>query len=152
MGFAIRTATPDDAVRLHELHTAAVREICAPHYAPDIIKGWLANRTPAGYLAEIERAAIFVVEHEGRIVGFGEAAAGVVVACYVDPALARRGVGSTIMAHALAIARRGHDGPIRVESTLNAAPFYERFGFRAVARSTVRRNHVEIPVVLMERA
>jgi GNAT superfamily N-acetyltransferase len=152
MGFAIRTATPDDAARLHELHSAAVRQPCARHYAPDIIEGWLANRTPSGYLGEIERAAIFVVEHEGRIVGFGEADAGMVVACYVDPALARRGIGSTIMAHALALARRGHDGPIRLESTLNAAAFYERFGFRAVARSSVRRNDVDIPVVLMERA
>jgi len=152
MRFAIRTATPDDAARLHELHTAAVRQLCAPHYAPDIIDGWLANRTPSGYLEAIERAAIFVVEHEGRIVGFGEAAAGFVVACYVEPTLARRGVGSTIMAHALTIARRGHDGPIRVDATLNAAAFYERFGFRAVARSSVRRNDVDIPVVLMERA
>ena len=152
MRFAIRTATPDDAARLHELHTAAVRQLCAPHYTPDIIDGWLANRTPSGYLPAIERAAIFVVEHEGRIVGFGEADAGFVVACYVEPTLARRGVGSTIMAHALTIARRGHDGPIRVEATLNAAAFYERFGFRAIARSSVRRNDVDIPVVLMERA
>jgi GNAT superfamily N-acetyltransferase len=152
MRFAIRTATPDDAARLHELHTAAVRQLCAPHYTPDIIDGWLANRTPSGYLPAIERAAIFVVEHEGRIVGFGEADAGFVVACYVEPTLARRGVGSTIMAHALTIARRGHDGPIRVEATLNAAAFYERFGFRAIARSSVRRNDVDIPVVRMERA
>jgi GNAT superfamily N-acetyltransferase len=152
MGFAIRTATPADAARLHEVHTAAVRELCGPHYASDVIDGWLANRTPGGYLPEIERAAIFVIEHERRIVGFGVADPGIVVACYVDPARARRGVGSAIMAHALTIARRGHDGPIRLESTLNAARFYERFGFRAVARSSVRRNHVDIPVVLMERA
>jgi GNAT superfamily N-acetyltransferase len=152
MRFATRTATLADAARLHELHTAAVRQLCAPHYAPDIIDGWLANRTPSGYLQAIERAAIFVVEHAGRIVGFGEADAGFVVACYVEPTLARRGVGSTIMAHALTIARHGHDGPVRVEATLNAAAFYERFGFRAVARSSVQRNDVDIPVVLMERA
>jgi predicted N-acetyltransferase YhbS len=35
---------------------------------------------------------------------------------------------------------------------LNAAAFYERFGFRAIARSSVRRNDVDIPVVRMERA
>jgi GNAT superfamily N-acetyltransferase len=151
MRFTIRAATPDDAVRLHELHTTSVRTLCAPHYAAEVVDGWLANRRPSSYLREIERAAIFVVEHEGRVVGFGEADTGVVVACYVDPALARRGVGSTIMAYALAIARRGHDGPIRLESTLNAAAFYERFGFGAVGRSSVRRNDVDIPVVLMER-
>jgi len=151
MAFTIRAAGPRDGARLHELHTAAVRRICAPHYAPEIIDGWLSNRTPEGYLPEIDRGAIFVVEDERRIVGFGEAAPGVVIAVYVDPTAVRRGVGSAIMSHALGIARRGHDGPIRIESTLNAARFYERSGFAEVGRSTVRRGHVDIPVVLMER-
>lgn len=56
------------------------------------------------------------------------------------------------MAHALAFARRGHDGPIRAEATLYAAGLYERLGFRAVVRPSVRRNDVDMPVVLMERA
>jgi predicted N-acetyltransferase YhbS len=150
--FTIRTARTDDAARLHELHTAAVRQLCAPHYAPGVIDGWLANRSPAGYLPEIERANIFVVEHGARVVGFGQAQPGIVVACYVDPAFGRRGVGSTIMRHALVIAGRGHEGPIRIESTLNAAPFYARFGFRQIGRASVRRNHVDIPIIVMERA
>jgi GNAT superfamily N-acetyltransferase len=73
------------------------------------------------------------------------------VACYVDPDVVRRGVGSAIMTHALAIARRGHDGPIRVEATLNAVPFYARFGFREVDRATLRRGAVDVPYVLMRR-
>ncbi len=151
MAFAIRAATSEDAARLHQLHTTSVRRICAPHYAPEVIDGWLANRVPEGYLPRIERGDIFVVEDGGRIVGFGEATPGVVVACYVDPAMVRRGVGSAIMEHALVIARRGHDGPIRVEATLNAAPFYARFGFGELARATLRRGEVDVPYVLMAR-
>jgi len=151
MAFAIRVATPEDADRLHQLHTTSVRRICAPHYAPEVIDGWLANRVPEGYLPPIERGDIFVVEDGGRIVGFGEATPGVVVACYVDPAMVQRGVGSAIMEHALVIARRGHDGPIRVEATLNAAPFYARFGFGELARATLRRGEVDVPYVLMAR-
>ena len=152
MDLGIRPATPADAPRLHALHTASVRRICAPHYAPEVIEGWLANRRPAGYLAPIERGELFVVEREGDIVGFGEATPGVIVACYVDPTLVRRGVGTVIMTRALELARRGHDGPIRVEATLNAAPFYARFGFREIERSTLRRGAVDVPYVLMERA
>jgi GNAT superfamily N-acetyltransferase len=113
---------------------------------------WLANRGPHGYLAPIERGDLFVVERAARIVGFGEATPGAIVACYVDPAFVRRGVGSVIMAYALERARRGHNAPIRVESTLNAAAFYARFGFREITRSTLRRGAVEVPYVLMERA
>lgn len=41
--------------------------------------------------------------------------------------------------------------PVRVESTLNAAAFYARFGFREVERTTLRRGGVEVPTVVMER-
>src|ERR1700680_3496862 len=46
----IRTARPEDASRLHELHAASVRALCAKHYSKDIIEGWLQSRTPSGYL------------------------------------------------------------------------------------------------------
>jgi GNAT superfamily N-acetyltransferase len=47
----------------------------------------------------------------------------VIIAVYVDPDAITQGVGSAIMRHGLEIARRGHDGPIRLEATLNAAEF-----------------------------
>jgi hypothetical protein len=47
-------------------------------------------------------------------------------------------------------ARREPEGPVRLEATLNARDFYERAGFREVRRSTVKRNHVDVPVVVME--
>ena len=42
------------------------------------------------------------------------------------------------------------DLAIRLQATLNARDFYAREGFRDVERATVRRNHVDIPVVVME--
>jgi GNAT superfamily N-acetyltransferase len=151
--YTIRQARPADAPRIHQLHTTSVRTLCRGHYTPDVIEGWMtATRGPENYLPPIERGEIFVVEHGSRIVGFGEAVPGVVIAVYVDPAVARRGVGSIIIRHALDVAGRDHDGAIRLESTLNAARFYERFGFREVERSTVRRAQVAVPIVVMERA
>jgi GNAT superfamily N-acetyltransferase len=147
----IRQARPADAARLHELHTASVRALCGPHYTPEVIDGWLRNRRPESYLPEIERGDLFVVEQGVDIAGFGSASRGVIIAVYVDPEAIKQGVGSAIMRHALEIARGGHPGPIRLEATLNAARFYERFGFREVGPSSVRRGDVAIPVVLMER-
>jgi len=146
----IRPARPDDAPRVHALHTSSVRTLCAGHYSADVIEAWLSNRTPAGYLGPIERGALFVAERGGRIVGFGEAAAGTVIAVYVDPGCARQGVGTAILRHALALAHRNHDGPIRLEATVNARDFYEHSGFREIRRAPVERNHVDIPVVVME--
>jgi GNAT superfamily N-acetyltransferase len=149
-GLAIRQAHPGDAPRLNQLHTAAVRALCAGHYSAEILDGWLFNRSPDGYLPPIKRGAIFVAERNSIVLGFGEAALGVVVAIYVDPSVARQGIGAALLVHALELARRNHLGPVRLESTLNASAFYERYGFREVKHSTIKRNHVEVPIVVME--
>ena len=134
----IRPAWPDDAPRIHALHTASVRALCSGHYAVEVIEGWLANRAPAAYLAEIERGELFVAEREGRVVGFGAATAGTVVAVYVDPGAVLHGVGRALLHYAIALARRGHEGPVRLQATLNARDFYAREGFREIERAVTR--------------
>jgi GNAT superfamily N-acetyltransferase len=147
----IRQASFADAARLHELHSVSVRTLCSGHYGPEVLDGWLANHGAQGYLAPIGRGDLFVVEDGGRIVGFGEAVPGQIIAVYVDPAATHRGVGAAIMDRALVMARNGHAGPIRLESTLNAQAFYQCFGFHVVERSAVQRNETAIQAVIMER-
>lgn len=147
----LRTATADDAQRIHELHLAAVRALCCNHYTPTVLDGWLANRSACGYLRGISTGAVVVAELGQHVIGFSEGVPGEVVAVFVDPAFANRGVGSLLFERALSLAEVGQQS-VRLESTLNAVPFYERFGFVQVERSTVRRNQVEIPIVVMRRA
>lgn len=150
MQFNLRLSRPEDAQRLHELHTRAVRTLCAPHYDPAVIDGWLEGRNAEGYLRPIKRGAIFVAERNSVVVGFGEAAPGSVVAVYVDPEATRRGIGTAILRRAIEMARRGYEGPICVEATLNASSFYERHGFRETHRATLKRNRVDVPIIVME--
>ena len=51
-----------------------------------------------------------------------------------------------IMHQALKVALQEHHTAIRLESTLNAIGFYERFGFREVERSSVIRRQVAVPL------
>jgi GNAT superfamily N-acetyltransferase len=146
----IRKAMREDAPRLHELHTMSVRTLCSGHYAPEVIDGWLLNRRPEGYLPPIDRGDIFIAEHGSTIVGFGEAVPGAIIAVYVDPTAVKRRVGSAIMHHALEIARGERMGPVRLEATLNAVGFYQRFGFHEAGRSSVCRGQIAVPCVVME--
>lgn len=146
----LRAGLPGDAPRLHEIHSNATRTLCSPYYEPAVIDGWLEGRTPAIYVPLLKRGALFVAETDSGILGFGEATPGSVLAVYVDPAAARRGIGTAILGRAIELARQGHEGPIRVQATLNARAFYELHGFRETHRMTVRRNHVDIEVVAME--
>ncbi len=148
--FKIRQATAADAERIHELHTRSVKELCKDHYAPELIAGWLKNRIPNGYLPGIARGEMFVAVEGERIVGFGHAVPGEILAVYVGLERARHGVGRGLLAHGITMARSGYQGAIRLDATLNAQSFYEKAGFVEVERKTVRRNDVFIPVIAME--
>jgi len=148
----IRQATVEDAQRLHELHTLAVLRLCSDYYAPEIIRGWLAGRSAGGYLDGIRSGAIFVAEIHSKVVGFGEAIPGEIVAVYVDPDFGKRGVGAALLNHGVRLASAGRGGTVRLESTLIAVGFYERFGFTELERSVVHRNDVEVPIVVMARS
>jgi ribosomal protein S18 acetylase RimI-like enzyme len=141
----IRKAVASDAVPIHELHIRSVRQLCSAVYSPEIIDGWLQNRTPQGYLPGIHRGEMYVAEMDGRIVGFGHAVPGEIAAIYVDPAFIRRSIGSQLVKHGIELASAGGVSTIRIESTLNARPLYEKYGFKVVREILVKRNNVAIP-------
>jgi len=134
----IEPAVEDDAGAIHALHVRAVRASCSAHYEPTVIEAWLDGRTSRGYLKPIRRGAPFVARVDGGGAGFGETAPGTVVAVHVDPALGGRGVGSTLLTHAMRRARPSPDGTIRLDSTLNAVGFYARHGFAVEGQGAVR--------------
>jgi len=146
----IRSAIATDADAIHELHTKSVQELCAEHYTPEQIAGWLKQRTSAGYLPGIERNEIFVAEAHFEIVGFGHAIPGEVLAVFVAPDRAHQGIGTALLAHAMDIARKNAQWVVRLEATLNAQKFYERAGFVVIDGKTVRRGGVYLPVLAME--
>jgi len=133
-----------------KLHTHSVQALCANHYSSEQITGWLKNRTPQGYLPGIERGEMFVVVEGERILGFGHAVPGEVVAVYVAPEWAKQGVGRAILTEGIVRARSGHQGAVRLDATLNAREFYKKAGFVEVEQKTVGRNDVLLPVIVME--
>jgi GNAT superfamily N-acetyltransferase len=146
----IRNAQPEDALQIHDVHTHSVRTLCQGHYTPEQIDGWIGHRTPEGYLESIERKEIFVAERAGRIVGFGHAVSGEILAIYVDPVWSRKGIGRQLLHHAITVAQPPESAPIQLEATLNAQSFYERCGFVEVRRTVLKRRDVQLPVVVMQ--
>ena len=143
----IRRATRDDAAAIHDLHTRSVKGLWGTHYSQTQIDGWIAGRSPEGYLPAISRGEMFVADANSGLLGFGHATSDSVKAIFVDPDVAGTGVGSALLQHALACI--GKHGPIRLTSTLNAVTFYRRFGFRVSGERLIEKGHVSIPAVDM---
>lgn len=146
----IRRATRDDAPAIHDLHTRSVKGLWGTHYSQTQIDGWIAGRSPEGYLPAISRGEVFVVDADTGLLGFGHATSDSVKAIFVDPDVAGTGVGSALLEHALACIGKQGACPIRLTSTLNAVSFYRRFGFRVTGERLIERGPISIPVVDME--
>lgn len=72
-------------------------------------------------------------------------------AFFVDPAMARRGLASRLLAHCQAEAGAAGFGALELIATLPGVPFYRRHGF-TLERQTTLALSVPVPVALMRRS
>lgn len=153
----IRSSRPEDCGGICAAHIESIKALCAPHYRPEHIEAWLEGKTPALYAPLLAKYRWYVAEESGRILGFGsldaaDAAAGQGEICglYFSPRGAGRGVGLAMMRRLESIAIELGVRTLKVNGTTNAAPFYAKFGFVTIARTTHRtRSGIELPSVAM---
>jgi N-acetylglutamate synthase-like GNAT family acetyltransferase len=125
----IRRATADDADALSDL---AHRAKAHWGYPATWMREWDAQLTIIpGYL---EMHDVWVSEEDGAIVGMcaleDRTDRWNLEHVWVDPARHGRGLGRALVLHALAEARRRHDGVVQLLSDPFASGFYERLGAR----------------------
>ena len=145
----VKTATIKDAKDIHRIHDEAVKETCKNFYTQEQIEVWLADRSPEKYHQKINSGNMFVVEENGKLVGYGHAIPGEIVAVFVDPTFQGKGVGKQLLNYGLKIALKGHK-KVKVESTLNAEEFYKKHGFVKVRNDIKITKGVEAPIIILE--
>jgi putative acetyltransferase len=129
----------EDARRFLEIHHAAVRGLAAGDYPPSVIEAWarpITDHAIERFLANRDGEFRLVAEIDGEPVGIGA----IVVshselrACYVTPSVARRGVGTALVAKIEGIAREHRLGHLELESSITAEPFYAALGYEVESR------------------
>ena len=147
-----RPARPDEAEAVFRITQISIAGLGRQSYSARQIENWMGARTPAFYGDLIANGRMHVCERGGRLVGFVDSEPGEVTRLFLLPEVAGKGVGKRLLEIGIAEARKGHTGPIKVESTLNAEGFYKRHGFRRLALSTFTHGlgGDPIEVVVME--
>lgn len=129
-----RPARAGDGQTLFDITLASVRALAKRHYAPDQLLHWMGKRDAAFYEGLIALGRVTIAERDGVAVGFVDATPGEVTRLFLLPDAAGKGLGAALLRKGIAAARDGHDGPIRLEATINAERFYQRHGFRSLQR------------------
>ncbi len=138
----IRAATPDDRDTLTELWLRSVRATHTFLTEDDIQRLLPLVRNEA--LAALE---VWVLEKDGRPVGFSGLAGNKLEGLFLDPAHIGRGGGRRLVEHA-----RRLKGPLTVdvnEQNPTAVQFYLALGFRVVGRSPVDTGGRPFPLIHM---
>jgi putative acetyltransferase len=139
----VREADPSDAESIRAVHARSIRELGREAYDERQVEAWAAGCESADYAAAVaaEGVVSLVAERGGAVVAFGSLRFGVpedgagpdadaeVTAVYVDPSVAREGVGSAVYAALERRARAAGVESLRLVASANAVPFYEAHGY-----------------------
>ncbi len=140
----IRPARAGEGEALYDVTAAAIRALAAGHYSPAQIVAWMDGRDAAHYEEVIAAGNVRVAEAGAVILGFVDTAPGVLTRLFVRPEAVGMGLGRRLLETGVAAARL--DGLVRLEATLNAAPFYARCGFVETGRALYTHPLGGLPV------
>jgi putative acetyltransferase len=136
---ALRPYLPADAARCIEIFRASIEELGAEDYSPDQCEAWAARADDAdAFAARLAAALTLLATLDGEIAGFASLKDNSAIdLLYVDPALARRGVGAALIDALARIAQARNAERLSADVSDSARPLFERQNFVAQRRNLV---------------
>lgn len=157
MNFSIRRARHEDAEGIIHAHVTSIRHLCAKDYTPEQIEAWAGRKFRADLWCQtIDRDFVWVIEGEGKILGFGHLAlmdseTGEVMGLYFIPPAVGQGLGKKMFNEMLAVCHENNLKKIALHATVTAKSFYESLGFfQSGGDDSVEMRGVAIPCFPME--
>lgn len=135
----LRSALPTDAPTLAEVAVRAVDATAGSSYSKAQVERWAASFTPETVTAAIRSTTVFVAEADSIAVGFANLVShanghGELALLYVDPDVARQGVGRALNSAIEAEARHRGLSTLVADASLLADPVLQHLGYRVLRR------------------
>lgn len=136
---SLRPYLRSDLPILSEIRYAAIEELTIEDYDEDQRQAWLSSCEDEEMLAQsLEKSLTIVALVGGRPVGFiAMQKKGLIDQLYVDPAVARTGVASSLCDAIEKLAAGRGMTELAVDASDTAKPLFEKRGFVAQHRNTV---------------
>ena len=149
----VRDFTFGDEPALQAVFYSAVHTTAASDYTPAQLDTWAPDRPDMErWTVQMRAIRPFVVEEEGRIVGYADLQVnGYIDHFYVSGTNARRGVGRILMDRIHTRAQELKLTRLFSDVSRTAQPFFKRFGFLVLEHKTVVVGGVSLPNALMTK-
>lgn len=135
-----------------ELFTNTVHKINKKDYSKEQLNVW-ANQD---YDLEIwekrfEKNKPYLCVLKDEVVGFCEYSNEYIDCFYVHFKYQNFGIGKQLLNHIFKIAKNDNIDKIKVDASITAKPFFEKFGFKEVRKNLVKRENVEFVNFRLEK-
>lgn len=163
MNISVREAVAGDAQQVCDVHLASIEAFGRQSYTSEQVAAWAHDRDPDEYPIEAEDTHFVVAENETGVAGFGwmtpdagehlqTDVEGEITAIYIDPSVARNGVGSRLYTELETEAFRRNIDSLGLWASRNAVPFYEAQGYERIAdHNHEYQDGVELTLVEMRK-
>lgn len=143
----IRLATAEDAQELIALAQFSIRTLCANDYTKHQLGVWTTRlNRPKRFTTAIEEQYFIVAEENDTLLGFASLLHGSYLDfIYVSPTHTRRGIAGKLYQNILSKAVEIGATKITSDVSKTARPFFEKQGFKVVAR---QENEIENEVLV----
>jgi putative acetyltransferase len=132
----LREMKKSDGDAVIEVHQESIRGLCRSAYSQNQIFLWTTLLTREMYDAGIADKSNFgiVAIEDDKLIGYGfmNIVEREIKGMYVIPEFSRRGIGRMILSKLEEHAKSNGINTIKLNSTLNAVPFYEQCGFTKI--------------------
>jgi putative acetyltransferase len=138
-----------------ELKVAAVRALCRHDYSDEQIAAWTRAESAEQLRAKVAADPSFVARSGSELVGYSQIrpSTGEVLAVYVAPTHAGRGIGAALLATVERHATAAGLTSVWVDASLNGEPFYAACGYGSHEASTFAfESGVTLACVRMRKA
>ena len=138
----VREMRPDDNAAVIEVFRASVRMAAGRDYSHEQVIAWAPDDIdPVVWAKRYDTRQTWVADAEGTLAGFIELQSdGHLDMLYVHPVHQRQGIASALLQQVETAARDLGVERLYTEASITARPFFERRGFRLIARQTVVRG------------
>ncbi len=142
-----RRSTSADAQAVFELVSRSVSRLAPTPYSQEVVDTWMVGRVAGDYLKDCAERVIWIAELDGKPIGFAHGEPGEVVRLFVDADHTGIGAGAGLMQRALEDALPNKYGKVKIEATLNAVPFYQKWGFAKIRDGVFSGRDESLPPI-----
>ncbi len=148
----IRKFRKQDTKRLCYLIRRCINETLKDYYPKDVVGFLHWENTPKRFLNRMHKRDICLVyEKDDKLFGSASLEGNDIKDVYVNPSYHRRGIGKGLIREIEKIALSKNMKKLKVMSSFNAQPFYEKCGFKKIRKFSKPIRDIVLEGIYMEK-